>query len=114
MGGEGLGGPDPRTFENRAGRPPPPDSRMKWPKSGIFPIFRVFWGRLATLPTIRPPPPLKNRGDAPAALPVLIFDLLHEKRISKFQLYTYYDLVKRRFNPISGRGVVFIHPSDFS
>ena len=28
---------------------------------------------------------------------VLIFDLLHEKRISKFQLYTYYDLVKRRF-----------------
>ena len=28
---------------------------------------------------------------------VLIFDLLHEKRISKFQLYTYYGLVKRRF-----------------
>ena len=28
---------------------------------------------------------------------VTIFDLLHEKRISKFQLYTYYDLVKRRF-----------------
>ena len=28
---------------------------------------------------------------------VLIFDLLHEKRISKFQLYTYYNLVKRRF-----------------
>ena len=61
-----------------------------------------------------PPPHSKIRGDAPAALPVLIFDLLHEKRISKFQLYTYYDLVKRRFNPISGRGVVFIHPSDFS
>ena len=33
----------------------PPDSRMKWPKSGVFPIFRVLWGRLATMPTIRPP-----------------------------------------------------------
>ena len=30
----------------------PPDSRMKWSKSGVSPIFRVFWGRLATLPTI--------------------------------------------------------------
>ena len=28
---------------------------------------------------------------------VMIFDLLHKKRISKFQLYAYYDLVKRRF-----------------
>ena len=55
-GGGVVGGPDPRTFENRGGRPP--DSRMKGPKSGVFPIFRVFWGRLATLSAIRPP--LKN------------------------------------------------------
>ena len=38
---------------------------MKWPKSGVFQIFSVFWGRLATLPTIRPPHS-KIRGDAPA------------------------------------------------
>ena len=46
----------------------PPDSRMKWPKSGVFPIFRVFRGRLATLPTIRPPHS-KIRGDAPCCTP---------------------------------------------
>ena len=68
-GGGGSGGPDPSIFENREVRPQ--DSRMMWPKSGVFPIFRVFWGRLATLPTIRPPSPhthSKIRGDAPGAV----------------------------------------------
>ena len=57
----GGGGPDPRTFENREGRPPPPDSRMKWPKSGVFFrllwYFGVFWG---WPPCRRFDPPLKN------------------------------------------------------
>ena len=44
---DGGRGPDPRTFEKWGFDPP--DSRMMWPKSGVFPIFRVFWGRLATL-----------------------------------------------------------------
>ena len=39
--GAGGGGPDNRTFENWVVRPPPPpaDSRMKWPKSGVFSDF---------------------------------------------------------------------------
>ena len=51
-----VGGPDPRTFENRVVRPPPPQIR-EWSGQNtvFFSIFRVFWGRLATLPTIRPP-----------------------------------------------------------
>ena len=61
-GAGGGVGPDNRTFEN-LGRSTPPPPRFENEVAKIrcfFPIFRVFWGRLATLPTIRPPPPLKN------------------------------------------------------
>ena len=47
----------------KTGSVDPPDSRIKWPKSGVFPIFRAFWGRLATL--WRFDPHSKIRGDAP-------------------------------------------------
>ena len=63
-GGRGGGGPDPRTFENRAVRPPRFENEVAKTRC-FFPIFRVFWGRLATLPMIRPPYS-KIRGDAPA------------------------------------------------
>ena len=43
---------------------------MKWPESGVFPIFRVFWGRLATLPTIRPP--TQKSVATPLVLPVSV------------------------------------------
>ena len=56
-GGRGYWSPH---FLKPGGSTPTPDSRIKRPKSGIFPIFRVFWGRLATLSTIRSPPPQKS------------------------------------------------------
>ena len=59
-GGRGGGGGVLTPALLKTGSVDPPDSRMKWPKSGAFPIFRVFWGRLATLPTIRPPPPTQK------------------------------------------------------
>ena len=63
-GGSRGGGPDPRTFENRKVRPPRFENEVA--KIRCFSIFRVFWGRLAILPTIRSPPPhSKIRGDAP-------------------------------------------------
>ena len=55
----GVGGPDPRTFENRVVRPPRFENEVA--KIRCFFDFRVFWGRLATLPTIRPPPPLPTQ-----------------------------------------------------
>ena len=50
----GRGGPDPRTFENRAVRPPP-DSRMNWPKSVVD-----FYGILGGTTLDDSTPLLKN------------------------------------------------------
>ena len=59
------GGRGGRTFENRVGRPPRFENEVA--KIRCFPIFRVFWARLATLTTIRPPHS-KIRGDAPVLM----------------------------------------------
>ena len=59
--GRAVGGRVPRSEKFRRGRPP--DSRMKWPKSGVFPIFGNFWGRFATADDSSPHS--KIRGEAP-------------------------------------------------
>ena len=43
----------------------PPDSRIKWPKSGVFRSLGYFGGMLATCRRFVPPPRPKIRGDSP-------------------------------------------------
>ena len=84
-GGGGRRGRVPLTVTNLGGDVPP-DSRMKWPRSGVFSDFYGILGYVGHLPAIRPPT------QKSVATP------LHELRESQFPFVSRIELISSKLS----------------